>query len=62
MTQTETRRRWPRITLVLTPDQDRVLAELARANYRDPKREALRLLTEGLERATRGAAPPLRCR
>jgi hypothetical protein len=50
---TDTRRRWPRYTLVLSPEQSAALAELARTNYRDPKREALRLLTEGLERESR---------
>lgn len=44
------RRRWQRITLTLNPRASDGLHELARRNVRDPKREALRLLTEGIER------------
>ena len=44
------RRRWPRIVLSLPPDVAAGLHELADANYRDGKREALRLLAEGVER------------
>lgn len=45
-----TRRRWPRITLVLAPETRDELWALAAVNLRDPKREALRLVLEGLER------------
>jgi len=47
------RRRWPRLTLVLPPEQGDALAALARDHYRDPKREALRLLVDGIERELR---------
>lgn len=46
-----TRRSWPRLVLTIPPDARDRLHELAQANYRDPKREALRLLLEGIERA-----------
>jgi hypothetical protein len=46
-----TRRSWPRLVLTIPPDTRDRLHELARANYRDPRREALRLLLEGIERA-----------
>lgn len=52
MSPTESRRRWPRLTLVLPPEQSEALGQLARSNYRDPKREALRLLVDGIERET----------
>jgi hypothetical protein len=48
--QTDGRRRWPRIVLTLPPDVAEGLRELADTHYRDGKREALRLLTEGVER------------
>ncbi len=44
------RRTWSRIVLTLPPDLSDALGELARANYRDRKREALRLLRDGIER------------
>ena len=44
------RRRWPRLVLTLSPDLDAGLRALAVAHYRDGKREALRILTEGVER------------
>ncbi len=46
----DNRRRWPRIVLTLTPDAADKLHSLAKDNYRDPKREALRLLLDALER------------
>jgi len=45
-----TRRRWSRIVLTLPPELSAGLHELADAHYRDGKREALRLLTEAVER------------
>jgi hypothetical protein len=51
MESTESRsRRWPRLVLTLPPDKSDALDELARVNYRDRKREALRLLMDGIER------------
>jgi hypothetical protein len=49
MEQTD-RRRWPRIVLTVPPEAAEALADLARHNYRDGKREALRILIEGIER------------
>lgn len=53
MEQTKTRRRWPRLTLLLPPDTSEALADLAKGNYRDPRGEALRLLVDAIERETR---------
>lgn len=50
LTQDERRRRWPRIVLSLPPDVAAGLRELADAHYRDGKREAVRILVEGVER------------
>lgn len=47
------RRRWPRVILTLPPEARDALHELARANYRDPKREALRLLLDAIERESK---------
>ena len=44
------RRRWPRITIVLPPEDADRLAELARGNYRTGRAEALRLLLDGIAR------------
>lgn len=44
------RRRWPRLTLVIPPDHADALGRLAEAHFRDRKREALRLLTEAIDR------------
>jgi hypothetical protein len=44
------RRSWPRVTLVLPPEARDTLHQLARAHYRDPRREALRLLLDAIER------------
>jgi hypothetical protein len=54
----ENRQRWSRLTLTLPPDAAEALLELARVNYRDRRREALRLLLDSIERETvlRGAA------
>lgn len=46
----EARGRWPRLVLTLPPEARRALGELAAAHLRDPKREALRLVLDGLER------------
>ena len=40
---------WPRVTLVLPPEARDTLHDLARAHYRDPRREALRLLLDAIE-------------
>jgi len=42
--------RWPRLTLTLPPELASDLAGSAQANLRDQKREALRLLRDGIER------------
>jgi hypothetical protein len=55
MDATESRRRWPRLTLTLPPDAAENLTQLARRNYRDRRREALRLLLAGIERETASA-------
>jgi excisionase family DNA binding protein len=47
---TPRRSAWPRVTLVLPPDARDTLHDLATAHYRDPKREALRLLLDAIER------------
>ena len=60
MEPTESRRRWPRLTLVLPPDKSDALGELARLNYRDRKHEALRLLVDGIDRETRTARERVR--
>lgn len=44
------RRRWTRLVLTLPPSVADDLAALAQAHYRDGKREALRILAEGVER------------
>lgn len=41
---------WPRVTLVLPPEARDTLHDLARTHLRDPRREALRLLLDGIER------------
>ncbi len=53
-----TRRRWPRIVLTLPPEAAADLSRLAAEHYRDPRREALRLVLDGIARETadRGAA------
>ncbi len=56
MEPTPDRRRWPRLTLTLPPEASDVLRELARVHYRDPRREALRLLLDGIERERRTTA------
>ena len=65
---TDTRRRWPRLTLTLPPAHADALGRLAEAHFRDRKREALRLLTEAIDRehgssearsSESGAAEPL---
>ena len=42
--------RWPRLVLTIPPDAMDMLRVRAVGNLRDPKREALRLILEGLER------------
>jgi hypothetical protein len=44
------RRRWPRLVLILPPDANDALTAMARDHFRDRKREALRLLLEGIAR------------
>ncbi len=56
MLETQNRRTWPRVVLTLPPAANDRLREIARANYRDPKREALRLLLDAIERERRGEA------
>lgn len=46
----ESRLHWPRIALTLPPDAGLALDELAKLHLRDRRREALRLLLDGLER------------
>lgn len=46
----ESRDRWPRLVLTFPPQAMQALGELAAGNLRDPKREALRLILDGLER------------
>lgn len=41
-------RHWPRLVLTLAPADMQALRELAAANLRDPKREAIRLILDGL--------------
>jgi hypothetical protein len=45
-----TRRRWPRLVLTLPPDAAEALGDMARDHLRDQKREALRLILEGIAR------------
>jgi len=47
---TPNRTHWPRIVLTIAPEARDTLQALARAHLRDPKREALRILLDGLER------------
>jgi len=47
---TPNRTRWPRIVLTVPPETRDTLHALARAHLRDPRREALRLLLDGIER------------
>ena len=49
MDTTARREPWPRLVLTIPPETFVALRDLARRNYRDPKREALRLLADGLE-------------
>ena len=44
------RRRWPRLVLVIPPDANDALTAMARDHLRDRKREALRLILEGIAR------------
>lgn len=44
------RRTWPRVTLTLPPEARDELHALAQRNLRDPRREALRILLDGIER------------
>jgi hypothetical protein len=50
MTEPQNRTRWPRLVLVMPPDVADALGELASANLRDRRREALRLVCDGLAR------------
>lgn len=52
----ESRGRWPRLVLTLPPEAMQALGELAAGNLRDPKREALRLILDALERERRREA------
>jgi hypothetical protein len=51
------RRSWPRLVLTLPPEAGDRLAALAARNYRDPKREAVRLLLDGLARESAQPRP-----
>lgn len=51
------RRRWPRLVLVLPPDANDALTAMARDHFRDRKREALRLILEGIAREGNTANP-----
>jgi hypothetical protein len=51
------RRRWPRLVLTLPPDANDALTLMARDHYRDRKREALRLVLEGIAREDPTAKP-----
>lgn len=44
------RRRWPRLVLTMPPEASEHLDTLAREHLRDRKREALRLLLDGIAR------------
>lgn len=44
------RQRWPRVALLLPPESGRALDEIAVRNFRDRRREALRLLLDAIER------------
>ena len=44
------RRRWPRLVLILPPEANDALTAMARDHFRDRKREALRLVLEGIAR------------
>ena len=48
--ESETRGRWPRLVLTLPPETADALGELAREHLRDQKREALRLILDGIAR------------
>ena len=50
MDTTPDRRRWPRVTLTLPPEASDRLDAMARSNLRDRKREALRLVLDGIAR------------
>jgi hypothetical protein len=56
MDASEPRRRWPRLVLTLPPETSDALGDLARVHLRDRKREALRLILEGIERESRTVA------
>lgn len=51
------RRRWPRLVLILPPDANDALTAMARDHLRDRKREALRLVLEGIAREDHIAKP-----
>lgn len=51
------RRRWPRLVLILPPDANDALTAMARDHFRDRKREALRLVLEGIAREDDAAKP-----
>lgn len=51
------RRRWPRLVLTLPPDANDALTAMARDHFRDRKREALRLVLEGIAREEDTAKP-----
>lgn len=57
MDATENRRRWPRLVLTLPPDANDALTTMARDHFRDRKREALRLVLEGIAREDDTAKP-----
>jgi hypothetical protein len=53
MDEPSNRRRWSRVTLTLPPTSLDDLRDLAAANYRAPREEALRLLIDGIRRERR---------
>jgi hypothetical protein len=54
----QSRRSWPRVTLTLPPDVRDRLYEVARDNFRDPKREATRLLIDAIDRERQAQGAP----
>jgi hypothetical protein len=53
------RQTWPRVALTLPPEAGAALDELARRNFRDRRREALRLLLGAIEEEVRSVGEPV---
>ena len=51
------RQRWPRLVLTLPPGANDALTAMARDHFRDRRREALRLVLEGIAREDHTAKP-----